>query len=159
MKQPDTVPIAVVAREVGLGVEAVEQWLFGTAVEKTDFVRRGRVIGITPLGVKKIRELAVPAPVSEVAPVPSNGAAPLRAALAEPLREDLVVSRANLSPRTVLANRPNGNEVTCLVKTTALLKPGMVLRNCQRDDYGYIYLGNLPRSLGDQQRFFPGWTE
>lgn len=144
-------PLAV-ASEAGIGTEAAENWLLSMAGPKD---RVGRMF--TDLGRKKFLETrgrdaaqnggGATADLAQAGRKDAEGTP-------EPHREDLKITRANLSPRVVLAERANGNEVQCLVRSTALLKPGMVLRGCVADQFGWTYMGKLPRVVGEQQLFY-----
>ena len=146
-----------VARDLGIGAAAVRNWIADQGRERVDYMKNGRAVLFTPGGWEKISTWAGASVAQEgagaanaVAFREGNGADHTRT----PVCEDLRVTRPDLSPRMVLAVRPNGNEVTVLVKSAALLKPGMVLQECMPDSNGWSYQGRLPRTLGEQQLFF-----
>lgn len=145
--------VSEVARELGLGIEWVEAWLLSAAGPKD--AMRGK---ITVLGLKKISLAAGSSATQDgrLARSPVAGAGPNGGGEGQgPRREDLRVTRANLNPRVALAERENGNEVQVMVRSTAFLKPGMVLRECIEEGVmGWVYLGRLPRTLGEQQHYF-----
>lgn len=96
---------------------------------------------------------ATPAPsASAPAFAPAPAEAPPAAALCPP-RADLRVARVFPRSRNILALRANGLEVTLSVKSTDHLVPGMLLRDCVHEAYGWSYYGRLPRTSGERQHF------
>ena len=150
-----------VAKETGLGVEALENWLRTSAGPKD----RGRIevgghvfFGFTPLGLKKFLSSAGPGFAQAAPPPPVEPALEISAeVIPMPRREDLRLVRSNLwSGKNVFAETSYGVEVQVSVKSAELLKDGMVLRECiEEPPFGWVYLGRLPRGLGEQQLYFP----
>lgn len=68
-------------------------------------------------------------------------------------REDLRVARVFSRSRNILALRANGLEVILAVKSTDHLLPGMLLRDCVAEAYGWSYYGRLPRTSGERILF------
>ena len=146
--------LANVARDLGVAVGVIERAAARHCTEPGDTSDVRGVFVFTPSGLQKIRAGIgagmAPAPVAATlrAKQPSAEASTLPTM-------DLTVTRIFRDSPRVLANLPNGNEVTLQVKTSALLRPGMVLAGCQFGGMGWFYYGRLPRVVGECRDYFP----
>jgi len=146
--------IANVARDLGVSGAAIERASLQYCTPGSDTSDVRGVFVFTAAGLQKIRAGIgagmAPAPVAATlrAKQPSAEASTLPTM-------DLTVTRIFRDSPRVLANLPNGNEVTLQVKTSALLRPGMVLAGCQFGGMGWFYYGRLPRVVGECRDYFP----
>jgi hypothetical protein len=145
---------ANVSRELGLAVVVVEGLRTAHCTAAGDLTTvRGQVV-FTAAGLKKIQSAVAQGMSTTPAVVAQAPRRPTPAPSTLPT-EDLTIARIFRGSPRVLANRPNGNEVVLQVKTAELLKPGMVLTDCQHGGMGWYYHGKLPRVIGEQQFYFP----
>lgn len=148
------------AAQTGLSIEVIERTAFDVYPITHGVIRRhyGVLRFSAPAAEKILLAIeagmsASPAPAamaSSFGPTPVD--APPAAALCPP-RADLRVARVFPRSRNILALRANGLEVTLSVKSTDHLVPGMLLRDCVHEAYGWSYYGRLPRTSGERQHF------
>lgn len=149
---------AALAAELGLAVDQVEQLVGETCVAGEDFNDIAGETVFTVAGLQRIRARIQEQMLGTVTPsaagptgadnVVDFGTPPLR-------REPLKLTRVFPWSTNLLADRENGLEVVVSVRNATHLKPGMVLEDCAQGDTGWFYDGRLPRTIGEEQLYYP----